>query len=159
MTVSNDQSANDATTTKGKRGSKTCPNCQGSCGPRSFECKHCGHEFSGTKAKQKSSKEKKVRPKNEGVKLVLDWQSLERGQFIRVSGGPYHKSSQGKTRLFDKGVYRVTGIDENGLNVMAVGRKGSGAAHVYMGPRKISPVLKSIVRVPHKVQLIERPTR
>ncbi len=126
---------------KVKRGQKLCQNCNTINGVRSFNCKKCDHPFT----MKKSFKKKR--------QIVKDYTTLNPGDNIRIIGGsgPYYIAKDGfRHYLTDRGKYRVDKIVQNGI--MASGRCGS--EFFYMGPVAASPLLKSIIRSPHKVMLL-----
>lgn len=129
-----------------KRGQKLCKQCNTINGVRSFNCKNCGHPF----VMKKSYKKKKRQ-------IVEDYTTLKSGDRIKIIGGsgPYYLSKDGIRHYFtDRGKYVVDKIVKDGI--IASGRCGS--EFFYMGKETRSPLLKSIVRSPHKVILLQSST-
>ena len=116
---------------------KICPDCQQECHARLATCKKCGFVF---------YKKKK--------RFIDDWKSLEIGQYIRVIGrsGDYYVKENGERIYFtDAGIYKVTGIVNDGLLVVGHGRNSHGHGFIYMGHEKRSRLLDSVYNSPHKL--------
>lgn len=127
-----------------KRGQKLCVNCNTINGVRSFNCKSCGNAFKMKKGIFKKSPQK-----------VEDYTLLQKGDRIKIVGGsgPYYTTKDGIRHYFtDRGKYTVDKIVHNGI--IAHGK--CGIEFFYMGPIQTSPILKSIVRSPHKIKLIRQ---
>lgn len=108
------------------RGVKTCPKCSAANGPRSYACKNCEYPFSF----KPQSKEKK----NTKIIKDVDWRTLQKGDRIKVGGGPYFVSSSGESiSMGYRGKFLVQSLDEKGIIATGI-NKHSGYAHIYMGP-------------------------
>ncbi len=133
------------------RGQKLCPQCSKTCGPRSYTCPHCRFEFKagGTVAEAKPAK--KLKRKNKCH--VTDWKALEIGNRIKVlqGTGDYYISKESGERVYmqDPGLYKIEGVNEDGLVVQ--GRNGHG--FIYMGESKVSKTLASIHKEAAKILL------
>lgn len=125
------------------RGKKLCIHCNVINGVRSFECKNCGQAFKMKKA-----------PKGIRKKKIEDFNSLQKGDWIRVVGGsgPYYTDRYGeRTYLVDRGKYKVERTDQYGIHAYG----DSGYNYLYMGERCPSPMMDSIVRSPCKILLLK----
>lgn len=108
------------------RGTKLCPSCSTGNGPRSFSCKNCGYDFV-FKPKSKEQKQTKI------VKNI-DWRTLQKGDKIKVKGGPYYMNKQQESiPMGYRGKFIVEGIEEDGIRAYGID-KHSGFAYIYMGP-------------------------
>ena len=89
------------------RGQKICSKCSSSNGPRAFVCKNCNQQFS-FKAK---SREQKT------TKLIKDfnWKDLEKGDKIKVSGGPYFVFNGEFIPMGYRGRFIVESVDAQGI--------------------------------------------
>ena len=133
------------TNTKSKRGIKKCPSCGTSNGARAFSCKSCDHDFP-------TKKKRKVR------RLPIEnWQEIEPDSLVRIlnGSGPYYIDSNGDRHYFSEaGIYRVVGLDENGLHCYS--EKGGGYSFIYMGPEQRSKLANCVYRSPHKLMTVNR---
>lgn len=128
-----------------KRGQKRCSKCNAANGARSFACKACSHPFSVKVARKKK------------VRQIGDWRLLERDALIRVvsGSGPYYVDTQGNRHYFtDRGVYKVFGVDKDGLHCYP--EKGGGYSYLYMGPEAPSSLASNMYRAPHKILTVTR---
>lgn len=107
------------------KGRKTCPECGTSTGPRAYVCKNCNHVFSF----KVTNKEKRT------LKIVkdFDWSELEKGDKIKVGGGPYFLSSGELIPMGYRGKFVVEKVDEKGILAWGLD-KNAGFVHIYMGP-------------------------
>lgn len=131
------------------RGSKTCSKCNATCGPRSFECKHCGHPFD-VKGERKAPKVKVMRKKKPKAIKVVDWQNLPTGTRFKVSSGsgPYYCKNGERIYMAEKGYYRVHSIVKDGI----MGIDDSGFWNfIYMGDTKPSPMVPNLTREAHRI--------
>lgn len=128
------------------RGQKICPKCSTGNGPRAFVCKDCGQQFA-FKAK---SKEQRT------TKLVKDfnWKELERGDKIKVSGGPYFVFRGEFIPMGYRGKFVVESVDAQGIRAWGLDKQ-SGFAHIYMG-RDIQNRDTGIWKVKHKILKIKK---
>lgn len=77
--------------------------------------------------------------------------TLEKGDKIRVSGGPYYPSKSGsKISMGEKGVGEFVGADEKGQAIYVKFGNNSVPRFVYIGPEGISEATGTILR-PHKI--------
>lgn len=106
------------------RGVKLCPSCQCSNGPRAFVCKSCNQPFA-FKAKSKEQKNTKV------IQNV-NWKELQKGDRIKVAGGPYYFCKGDFIPMGYKGRFLVYSLDDKGIVATGLD-KHTGFAHIYMG--------------------------
>jgi hypothetical protein len=107
-------------------------------GPRTISCPGCDAFLIQKKVKQ----DKKIRVKKhkkKKYKQVDDWTSLIPGNIIRVRGGPYWPGKNGNCGMGQKGVFKVVGLDTNGIHAHSVRSKYSGRCYIYMGKEVKSP--------------------
>jgi hypothetical protein len=133
------------------KGQKICPNCQKINGCRSFVCSNCNHVFAIKKDTMISAKEKRthVSVKN------FDWRSLEHGDKIKITNGPYFLTKEGELiPMGYKGKFTVEKIDETGILAWSMG-KHSGIAYIYMGPETLNKET-GITKVSHKILKLKR---
>lgn len=107
------------------KGKKTCDNCGTLSGPRAYMCKNCNTPFMFKSV----SKEKK----NTKIIRNFDWRQLQKGDKIKVAGGPYFVSHGEFIPMGYRGKFIVEGIDEKGIHAWGLD-KNAGFAHIYMGP-------------------------
>jgi len=92
---------------------------------------------------------------------AVDWQSLKRGDEIRVlagSGPSYPVTRDNDTiELVNIGYYgkfRVHFVDDDGVHAYNIGKQESGRCHIYMG---CSKTLKSgTLLEPHKIMMLKK---
>ena len=106
------------------KGKKSCKKCGALCGARAYVCAECGSNFT-FKDSVKTKKNKRF--------IKIDWKSLEKGDRIKVKGGPYYSNGQESISMGHKGSFMVESLDENGIRAFGVD-KNSGFCHIYMGP-------------------------
>lgn len=118
---------------------KICPNCGEKCGPRSRRCKKCNSSFAF-----------KVKKKTSAVASKMEnWQALQPGDQIRVSGGPIWMGKDSiETPMGYNGTYSVIELDKNGILARGMDRF-SGFCHIWMAEEKVSDV--GIVKRPHRI--------
>lgn len=128
------------------RGQKTCSKCSTANGPRAFVCKNCGQQFS---FKAKSIEQKTTR-------LVKDfnWKDLQKGDKIKVSGGPYFVFHGEFIPMGYRGKFVVDSVDAQGIRAWGLDKQ-SGFAHIYMG-KDIQNRDTGIWKVKHKILKIKK---
>ena len=128
------------------KGKKTCPNCNDLCGPRAYVCKNCNHVFSF----KITNKEKRT------LKVVKDfnWKELEKGDKIKVGGGPYFLHEGELIPMGYRGKFVVDRIDSKGIHAWGLD-KNAGFAHIYMGPDFQNPET-GVWKVKHKILKLKR---
>lgn len=128
------------------KGKKTCPNCTNLCGPRAYVCKNCNHVFSF----KITNKEKRT------LKVVkdFDWKQLEKGDKIKVGGGPYFLHSGELIPMGYRGKFVVEKIDSKGIHAWGLD-KNAGFAHIYMGPDYQNPET-GVWKVKHKILKLKK---
>lgn len=134
------------------RGQKACPICGQITGPRSFVCpnKSCNHVFISKKDTTISAKEKRT---HTGVKN-FDWRSLEKGDKIKVTNGPYFLKDGDLIPMGYKGKFVVENIDDKGILAWGIDKSG-GIAHIYMGPEYLNKET-GVTKVAHKILKLKR---
>lgn len=131
------------------RGSKTCPKCNRTCGPRSFECPGCGENFN-VNGKKKTPKVKIARKRKPKAVRVVDWRVLQPGTRFKVTSGsgPYYTTADSRLYIAEKGYFTVKEIKEDGL----IATDDSGMWNfIYMGETKISPNIPNLTREAHRI--------
>jgi len=113
------------------KGSKTCEDCGGSCGPRTKICPHCQSRFT---FKPKSKNQVRT------SKVPFDWRDLKRGVRIKAvqTYGQY------------SGIFKVHRVHDDGIVVHGQ----DGYCFLYMGEDGISPTTGQW-REPHKLELVK----
>lgn len=82
--------------------------------------------------------------------------SLEKGDRIRVSEGPYYLSNSGaRIKLGEKGTGVFTGSSSDGTSISVTFDRDQTSKYVYIGPEKVSPTTGTIMR-PHKITKIRK---
>jgi len=77
--------------------------------------------------------------------------SLEKGDRIRVSGGPYFLTQAGtKINMGERGVGTFVGSEENGEAIYVKFDRTSAPRFVYIGPERLSESTGTTLR-PHKI--------
>ena len=129
----------------GERGKKKCPKCSVFVGVRTKVCLNCGHRFIFN-----------PQPKNKiKTEEVIDWQTLKRGDRIRVfkGYGPVFPCQSGDQWIGYYGTFFIDEVHDDGLLCRGGIKNNTGAAFIYMGPDKklgSGTYLKS-----HKIELIK----
>lgn len=122
---------------------KTCENCREQCAPRLRRCKKCDSPFAF-----------KVKKKIGRISKVKDWQSLQPGDQIKVSGGPVWISKDTtEMSMGYSGTYSVVELDKNGILARGLD-KFSGYCHIWMGEEKVNEI--GILKRPHRVSKLKR---
>lgn len=128
------------------KGKKTCPNCSSMVGPRAYVCKNCNHIFSFKVSNQEKRTMKVI--KN------IDWKDLQKGDKIKVGGGPYFFHDGELIPMGYRGKFIVEKIDDKGIQAWGLD-KNAGFAHIYMGPDYQNPDT-GIWKVKHKLLKLKR---
>lgn len=107
------------------KGQKCCDNCGHCTGPRAYMCPKCNSPF----VFKAQAKEKK------NTKIIRDfnWRDLQRGDKIKVTGGPYFVIRGEFIPMGYRGRFIVDSIDDQGIRAYGTDRF-SGFCHIYMGP-------------------------
>jgi DNA-directed RNA polymerase subunit RPC12/RpoP len=123
------------------KGQKTCENCGTATGPRAFVCKNCNHQFV-FKPQSKEAKNTKLIAK-------FNWRELQKGDRIKVSGGPYFLFKGEFIPMGYRGRFVVEKVDEKGICAWGLD-KHTGFAHIYMG-KDYQNKVTNIWKTKHKV--------
>lgn len=105
------------------KGKKTCDNCGTLTGPRAYICPNCNYQF----VFKAQSREKK----NTKIIKDINWKELQKGDRIKVSGGPYFVSKGEFIPMGYRGKFVVESIDEFGIKAWGLD-KHTGFAHIWM---------------------------
>jgi len=105
------------------KGQKICDACGTSTGPRAFICKKCNTPF--------TFKVKSKEQKNTKIIRDINWRELQKGDRIKVSGGPYFVSRGDFIPMGYRGRFIVDSIDEYGIKAWG-SDKHTGFAHIWM---------------------------
>jgi ribosomal protein L40E len=125
------------------RGKKICE-CGSENGVRSKHCKSCGKGFV---FRVKSKEERTTK------KIEVDWRELQKGDKIKVSGGPYFYKHDGESvPMGYSGKFVVDSLDDCGIRAFGVDRH-SGFCHIYMG-RDICNNETGMRKVKHRLKKI-----
>lgn len=82
--------------------------------------------------------------------------TLEIGDKVRVSAGPYWPSKDGtKVKIGEKGVGTFTGSDEQGKGIYIQFDRLSSARYVYIGEEYTSETTGTVFR-PHKITKVRK---
>jgi len=84
--------------------------------------------------------------------------TLEIGDKIRVSGGPYYPSKDypgTKIGMGERGVGVFTGVDPQGKGIYVQFERGGVSRYVYIGPEYISEMTGTVLR-PHKITKLRK---
>lgn len=125
------------------RGQKTCDSCKSLNGPRAKRCKECGNNFV-FKVKSKEQKTTKI--------IKTDWRELQKGDKIKVRGGPYFEKDGQITPMGYRGHFIVDSLDDSGICAFGMDSH-SGFCHIYMGSDQRNPET-GIWKVRHKLKRI-----
>lgn len=128
------------------KGQKTCEKCGEANGPRAYVCKGCNAQF----AFKPKSKEQRT------TKLIknFDWKELQRGDKIKVSGGPYFVYGGEFVPMGYRGRFVVESIDAQGIRAWGIDRQ-YGFAHIYMG-KDIQNQDTGVWKVKHRIVKIKK---
>ena len=123
------------------KGQKTCSNCGTLTGPRAYMCKNCNTPFTV----KPTSREKK------NTKIIRDfnWKDLQKGDKIKVTGGPYFVSHGDFIPMGYRGKFIVEDIDDTGIKAWGLD-KNTGFAHIYMGRDWQNPIT-GVWKTKHKL--------
>jgi hypothetical protein len=123
------------------KGQKICSNCGTGTGPRAYMCKNCNTPF----AVKPTSREKK------NTKIIRDfnWKDLQKGDKIKVTGGPYFVSHGDFIPMGYRGKFIVEDIDDTGIKAWGLD-KNTGFAHIYMGRDWQNPIT-GVWKTKHKL--------
>jgi len=81
---------------------------------------------------------------------------LEKGDKVRVSGGPYYQSMAGnKISLGEKGLGTFVSAQEDGTAIHVIFNGENASKYVYIGPEKTSDSTGTIFK-PHKIVKIRK---
>ncbi len=105
------------------KGQKTCDKCGHSTGPRAFVCPKCNATFV-FKSKSKEERTTKV------VKNI-NWKELQKGDKIKVAGGPFYVNKGEFIHMGYRGKFIVEGLDPNGILAWGLD-KNAGFCHIWM---------------------------
>jgi hypothetical protein len=105
------------------KGQKICDACGTSTGPRAFICKKCNTPF--------TFKVKSKEQKNTKIIRDINWRELQKGDRIKVSGGPYFVSRGDFIPMGYRGRFIVDSIDQYGIKAWG-SDKHTGFAHIWM---------------------------
>lgn len=106
------------------KGKKACPNCSHETGPRAFACPKCNTQFV-FKLKSKEAK-------NTKIVHNINWRELQKGDRIKVRGGPFFMHRGEFIPMGYRGKFIVESVDDKGILAWGID-KNSGFAHIYMG--------------------------
>jgi len=144
LTTTKGSSTKNQSVNKNRR-TKQCPNCKKEWGLKKRTCK-CGWEFPGNKVYKE---------------WVIDWTTLVIGDIIKsVTGhGPFWEICNTEEvleieRMGSYGVFKIIGIEKDGLLAKRIGKNKSGVEFIYMGIDK--PGKTGMYMVAHKLQLIQK---
>lgn len=128
------------------KGKKTCPSCGSENGPRSYVCQNCNHIFSF----KMNVEEKKT------LRVVRDfnWKELQKGDKVKVGGGPYFLHNGELIPMGYRGKFVVEKIDDKGIHAWGLDKNG-GFAHIYMGP-DIQNQDTGLLKTRHKILKLKR---
>jgi hypothetical protein len=128
------------------KGQKSCPNCDTMTGPRAYVCKNCNHIFSFNM----TIKEKRT------MKIVKDfrWQELQKGDKIKVGGGPYFFYEGELIPMGYRGKFVVEKVDDKGIHAWGLD-KTTGFAHIYMGADYQNPET-GVWKTKHKILKLKK---
>ena len=128
------------------KGQKTCDKCGYGNGPRAYVCKNCNSQFA-FKPKSREQKTTKI-IKN------FNWKELEKGDKIKVSGGPYFMFAGEFVSMGYRGRFIVESVDSQGIRAWGIDRQ-YGFAHIYMG-KDFQNQETGVWKVKHKIVKIKQ---
>ena len=131
------------------KGQKCCDNCGHCTGPRAYMCPKCNTTF----IFKAQSKEKRQ------TKIIKDfnWRELQKGDKIKVAGGPYYVSKGEFIPMGYRGRFIVESIDDKGIRAMGID-KYQGFCHIYMGPDWQNPETQ-VWKTKHKLLKLKPKTQ
>jgi hypothetical protein len=90
------------------------------------------------------------------LKIVKDfnWKELEKGDKIKVGGGPYFLHSGELIPMGYRGKFVVEKVDIKGIHAWGLD-KNAGFAHIYMGPDYQNPET-GVWKVKHKILKLKK---
>lgn len=106
------------------KGQKTCDKCGTSTGPRAFVCPKCNAPF--------VFKNKTREQRNTKIIKDINWRELQKGDKIKVAGGPYYVYRGDFIPMGYRGKFIVEGVDHHGIKAWGLDKQ-SGFCHIYMG--------------------------
>ena len=106
------------------RGKKTCDKCGAENGARAKRCCKCDAGF--------AFKVKSIEKRTMNIEKVSNWRELQKGDKIKVRGGPYFEKDGEITPMGYNGKFVVDSLDDKGIRAFGVDRY-SGFCHIYMG--------------------------
>jgi hypothetical protein len=84
----------------------------------------------------------------------FDWKQLEKGDKIKVGGGPYFLHQGELIPMGYRGKFVVERVDDKGIHAWGID-KSAGFAHIYMGPDFQNPET-GVWKVKHKILKLKR---
>lgn len=84
----------------------------------------------------------------------VDWRELQKGDKIKVGGGPYFLHHGELIPMGYRGKFVVEKIDDKGICAWGLD-KNAGFAHIYMGPDYQNPET-GVWKVKHKILKLKR---
>jgi hypothetical protein len=118
------------------KGRKTCDKCGTQTGPRAYMCKNCNTPF--------MFKNKSREDRNTKIIRNINWRELQKGDKIKVAGGPYDFIPMGY-----RGKFLVERVDENGILAWGLD-KNAGFCHIWMNG-DIQNKETGVWKTPHKI--------
>jgi hypothetical protein len=90
------------------------------------------------------------------LKVVKDfnWKELEKGDKIKVGGGPYFLHAGELIPMGYRGKFVVEKVDSKGIHAWGLD-KNAGFAHIYMGPDYQNPET-GVWKVKHKILKLKK---
>ena len=127
------------------KGSKTCSKCGFVTGPRAYICPKCNTPFDFAIKTKRSKTTKFIKE--------FDWRELDKGQTVKVTGGPYYLTNDKEyIPMGHHGVFSVHSVDKNG--VIAYNKK-DGFVHLWMGKNERSKDTLTY-QTAHRMILLEK---
>lgn len=105
------------------KGKKACDKCGTTTGPRAYICKNCNTPF--------IFKNKSREDRNTKIIKHINWRELQKGDKIKVTGGPYFVHRGEFIPMGYRGKFIVERIDENGILAWGIDKYG-GFCHIWM---------------------------
>ena len=123
------------------RGKKICDKCGSENGARAKRCIKCN---SGFAFKVKSIEQKTIKSE------LVNWRELQKGDKIKVRGGPYFEKDGEITPMGYNGKFVVDSLDDKGICAFGIDRY-SGFCHIYMGRDDLNNET-GLWKVKHKIK-------